>query len=185
MMRGAGYGPGPGAGAGAGGMMRGMGGGMGMGMGGGGMADEMRVWMALLTNHQKVSRWSRATSYGAEASTTSSDPQIAALIQDHVAQMKALLGRCAAAGAGGAVGACRGPRPWDPLFAAVFANAGDLEPQVANKTTPAGAPLGVFVQERGATPFAAKLAAAHAAAVDGFVARGHDAAMEAHAVPSA
>lgn len=55
--------------------------------------------------------------------------------------------------------------------------------QVTNKTTPAGAPLGVAAKETGDTDYARRLAQAHAAVVSDFVKRGHVAAMEAHAPP--
>lgn len=59
-----------------------------------------------------------------------------------------------------------------------------LAHQYANLTTAPGAPLGVAAHERAATPAAARLVKAHAAVVDGFVARGHAAAMEVHAAPA-
>jgi hypothetical protein len=90
----------------------------------------MQAAMALLANHQKVSRSFHAIANGVQSTTTSSDPAVAALIQAHVAQMRAALARCAAAPGGGCGAGAAPVRPRDPLFAAVFANARDLSLQV-------------------------------------------------------
>jgi len=132
-------GPGMGQGMMRGGMMGS--GAMGMGMGGGMMMggqqargddqSAMSVWMALLANNDKIKRTYTITDYGIDSTTLSTDPKIGALLQLHVAQMGRLLGACAAAG-----GCKQAPlRPWDPLFAAVFAKAGELELQVGKQGT--------------------------------------------------
>lgn len=110
------------------GMMMGMGM-MGMGMGpGGGHAEYRNVWKALLDAHTAIDRSVNEVPGGVQTLTTSTDPKVAALIQRHVAQMRALLDACGRQPGGG----CARPpvRAWDPLFAALFARAGELDLQV-------------------------------------------------------
>ena len=102
---------------------------------------------------------------GVETLTESDDPAVARLLQAHVA---AMVNR---------VETGRGVRLRDPLFAALFANAGAVRIGVENT------PNGVHVIEKGGNPLAVRLVQAHAAVVSLFLANGHTEAMQAHPVP--
>jgi hypothetical protein len=95
---------------------------MGMGCDGGSCPGP--VFMSLLQQHSKISRDVQHTNSGINSLTQSEDPQVAALIKTHVAQMKALLESCAK-------GQCsHTPRYFDPLFRAVYSNADKLDMKV-------------------------------------------------------
>lgn len=150
-------------------------GGMGMGpgrMGGGmigggmmgGMAD-MHLAHTLLANHTAIQRTARQLPDGVETVTTSKDPRVAALIPQHVQAMYRRLQ------AGEVI------RGFDPLFAALFQNAGKIQVRVEpNKD-------GVRVVETSQDPYVVQLIKAHAAAVDGFVKDGMAAMHQLHPVP--
>lgn len=104
---------------------------------------------------------------GIESTTTSSDIEVAANIQKHVAQMKEIKE------SGGMV------RRWDPLFYKVFEEGNHISFDVDNVHD------GVHVKQTGDTPCAAALVQAHASVVSKFVAHGRAEAKKEHEVPDA
>ncbi len=132
---------------------------------GGGMAD-MRQIHTLLASHDAIQRTVRKLPNGIETVTTSSDPQIAALLPEHVNAMYARLkeGRLI--------------RGFDPLFVELFRSADRIEATIE--------PLknGVRVVETGKDAHAIRLIQAHADAVDGFVKDGMAAMHRTHPVPT-
>jgi hypothetical protein len=130
-------------------------GGAGMrGRGMGGNAADMRSIHELLFSHKSITRKVRQLPNGVETVTTSTDPQIAAKLKEHVAAMYARMkeGRLI--------------RGFDPLFVALFQNADKIDFRVTPLAN------GVLVVETSNDPYVAKLIQAHAAAVDGFVKEG-------------
>jgi hypothetical protein len=82
------------------------------------------VFMALLNQHKQIRREVKKTDQGIESLTESKDPEVAALIKTHVAQMQELLASCQK-------GQCsHTPAYFDPLFRAVYSNADKLNLQV-------------------------------------------------------
>lgn len=155
---------------GQGGMGRGMGGGWGMGRGAA-AADpafdaDRAVFHGLLDDHGLVRRTVTLRDDGIEAVTESDDPRVAEAIQAHVAAMHRRLEQ-------------RQPiHMRDPLFAALFAHADQIELDVTNT------PQGVRVVETSPDPYVVKLIQAHADAVSGFAANGFAEARMDHAVPA-
>lgn len=148
----------------AGGMMRGrmMGGG---GMMGGSM-EEMSGIHALLTNHEKIHRSVEDIPGGVRTTTTSDDPQIAALIREHVRQMKARIEEG------------RPIREMDPLFRELFANHEHVHIDIVE------VPGGARVTETSDTPRVTPLIRQHARrAVSEFVAEGMPRAMQPTPLP--
>jgi hypothetical protein len=100
--------------------------GMGDGMKGCGNGQQCPgpIFMALLNQHKQISREVKKTDQGIESLTESKDPEVAALIKTHVAQMRELLASCQK-------GQCsHTPAYFDPLFRAVYSNADKLDLQV-------------------------------------------------------
>jgi hypothetical protein len=126
------------------------------GMGGGmmGNAADMHLAHELLAGHETIRRTVTQLPNGVETVTTSTDPQLAARLPEHVRAMYARLkeGRLI--------------RGFDPLFVALFQNGDKIHAAV----TPL--PNGVKVVETSNDPYAVKLIKAHAAAVDEFVKNG-------------
>lgn len=110
----------------------------------------------------KIRRDVKDLADGVETLTESDDPAVARLIQMHVAAMKSR------------VETGRPIRRRDPLFAALFAQAGAIRIAVENT------PKGVHVIEKGGNPLAVKLVQAHAQVVSLFLANGHAEAMKPH-----
>jgi hypothetical protein len=119
----------------------------------------------LFANRDKITRSVKNLPDGVETLTQSNDPRVARLIQVHVAAMKNRLETG------------RPVRQRDPLFAALFAHAGDVAMHVENT------PGGVHVIEKGRNPLAARLVQAHAQVVSLFLSNGHVEAQKPHAVP--
>jgi hypothetical protein len=119
----------------------------------------------LLDNRQAIRRTVNKIDGGVETVTESDDPKIAATIQEHVASMKQRVEQ---------------GRPIhlrDPLFAAVFANAGTISLKY-EKTD-----KGVRVVETSTDPHVGRLIQAHAEVVNLFIAHGRSEAQKNHAVP--
>lgn len=134
-------GPGPGAGHGKAGHGR--------------MSDDFRgVIHALFENHEEVERAVEVTEKGYRATTTSKKPEVAAMIQKHVGQMKSRL-------EGGA-----GVRHWDPAFAEFRDFYDEMVIEVKEVEG------GVSVAVTGKTPEAIQVARNHAKIVTGFVEKG-------------
>jgi hypothetical protein len=76
----------------------------------GGTMQEMSAIHSLLSNHEKIRRTVKDIPNGVETITTSSDPKLAAVIREHVGQMKQRIE------SGEAI------RQGDPLFREIFAN---------------------------------------------------------------
>lgn len=129
------------------------------------MRADQEVFHALLEQHTKIRRNVRNLKDGVETLTESDDPEVAALIQEHVAAMH----RRVTEG--------RGLRFWDELFVAVFRDYKQIRMVV--ETTDHG----VKVTETSDNPTVARLIQAHAVVVSRFVERGFDEAHENHPVP--
>ena len=151
--------------------MKGMKGRMGGGPGMMGMAGDARfqadrqMFHFLLNNRKKIQRNVKMLDNGIETVTESDDPKVAAVIQKHVASMYERLEK------GQPV------RMGDPLFRALFQNAGKVKMTV-EKTE-----KGVHVTETSDDPYVAKLIQAHAKVVSLFVKRGFDEARKPHPLP--
>jgi hypothetical protein len=125
------------------------------GQGGVGRDGDHADFRFLLRHHDQIRRTVTRLPDGVETLTESDDPAVAAKIREHVAAMKLRLHE-------------RRPiHARDPLFAEIFRHAGAIV------LTDEATPNGVRVRETSTVPYVAALIHAHAAVVDGFVARGH------------
>jgi hypothetical protein len=158
-----------GASDGAHGNQGGMMGGDGMMGGQGGMMGGMQDMQAihgLLSQHQKIERSVKDIPNGVETITTSSDPQVANLIREHVWQMKARIEEG------------RPIRQMDPLFREIFKNHQHVHMQIVD------VPGGVRVTETADTANVVPLVRQHARrAVSEFVAEGMPRAMQPTPLP--
>ncbi len=153
---------------GSGGMGRGMHhGGMrgGMGRGMAGHRSEMRNAHALIAAHDAIERRVEMLPDGIRTETTTDDPELVAVLQQHVAEMARLIEE------GGRI------RNWDPLFSTIFDHREAIRMEIENL------PDGVLVTETSDDPRVAALIRAHADKVDDFVARGVDAYRESTPLP--
>lgn len=145
-------------------MMRGMGGMMGDGMMGGGMMGDMmgpmRTGMELFRHHREINRQVTTVPNGIRALTESDNPQVAALIQEHVASMYQRIDQ---------------DRPFaypmSRTVPALFRNTGRYRRQL--QTTPKG----IAVTETASDADMVELIKAHAREISGFVAEGMPAMM--------
>jgi hypothetical protein len=146
-------------------MMPGMGGMMGGGMGGmmGGMGDmmgPMRTGMQLFRQHREIRRQVTTLPNGVRAVTESDNPQVATLIQEHVASMYERIDQ---------------DRPFAyPMSRTVpilFRNTGRYHRQLQST------PKGVAVTETGSDAEMVELIQAHAREITGFVNEGMPAMM--------
>ena len=138
----------------------------GMGGQGGGAHGELRERIhGLLDHHEAIVRTVEERPDGIASVTTSEDPEVVALLRQHVREIAAHME------AGGGI------RHWDPLFVALGEHADEMSMEIED------IPGGVAVVHRGSTPAAVALIQAHARAVSGFAERGYDEAHEEHAVP--
>ena len=152
--------------AGRGGNM--MGGMMNGGMGGmmGGSMKEMSAIHGLLANHTKIQRSVEDIPNGVRTVTTSQDPQVTALIREHVWQMKERIEQ------GWPI------RQMDPLFRELFKNHRHIHIAIENVQD------GVRVTETSDTPRVTPLIRQHARrAVSEFVAEGMPRAMRPTPLP--
>lgn len=130
------------------------------------VAYDRDVFQTLLGNHELIRREFREIADGIESVTESDNPEVAALIQDHVAAMKVRIE------SGSRI------RMWDPMFREIFDNADKIRLEFEN------IPKGVRVRETSADPYVARLIQAHAKVVSGFVARGSAESQLAHEPPA-
>ncbi len=140
-------------------------GGMGQGRHDGAHMDDMRGIQALLDQRADITRTVTRRPDGVETLTESTVPEVARLIQTHVAAMYARVD---------------GGRPIhqrDPLFREVFAHARQIV--MRHEATPAG----VRVVETSTDPYVARLIQAHAEVVSAFLANGRSEMMKDHPVP--
>ena len=127
---------------------------------------DMRPIHTLLTQHEKIDRTVENLVNGVRTRTTSSDPKIAAAIQQHVRQMHERLKEK------------RPIREMDPLFREIFKHADKIDMQIED------IPGGVEVVETSNDEQVVKLIQQHAnRAVSEFVERGMQRAMEPTPLP--
>jgi hypothetical protein len=127
---------------------------------------DMQVLQQLFDHRAEVSRKVVMRADGIETVTESTNPEIARLLQTHVASMLARV---------------RDARPIhrrDPLFAELFRYADRIN---ATHHTTAN---GVRVIETSKDPYVVKLLQAHADVVTAFIANGHSEMMKNHPLPS-
>jgi hypothetical protein len=140
-------------------------GGMGQGRRDGAHMEDMRGIHALLDQRAHITRTVTVRPDGVETLTESTVPEVARLIQTHVAAMYARVD---------------GDRPIhmrDPLFREVFAHARQIV--MRHEATPAG----VRVVETSTDPYVVRLIQAHAEVVSAFLANGRSEMMKDHPVP--
>lgn len=136
----------------------------------GGHHNHMRFMEAihsLMWHRDEISRQVNNTPSGVSTRTHSHNPAVARWIQTHVAQMKRALEQNEPL------------HRHDPLFRAIFAHHEEVRLNYANVSG------GVLVEEDGLSPCARALVQSHAQVVSSFLARGHEAVMAEHPVPSA
>lgn len=151
---------GPGDGCRAGGGMA------GHGQGGGGGHEDHRVFHYLIAHRDQIRRTVSPRPDGVVTVTESADPAVRDAIRTHVRAMKARLAE-------------RRPiHARDPLFAALFRHAGAIDLEIDETAQ------GVRVTETSADPWVVQLIQAHAAVVDGFLARGLAEVHRDHPVPA-
>ena len=138
---------------------------MGRGMGGGNH-QVMQKAMTLVHNRFAIEREVEEIAGGVRTTTrVKDDPEVLAVLRAHVGDVEQLLQ------SGGRI------RQWDPLFAAIFDHYDEIEMTIEEL------PDGVRVTETSENPAVAELIRAHAAKVNDFLARGHDAVHEATPLP--
>lgn len=131
-----------------------------------GMRQARDVFHELLSRHEDIQRTVDDIPGGIRSVTTSSDPQIAALIRLHVRQMAARLE------AGMPV------RRWDPLFQEIHKHADQIEIKIEDISD------GLIVTETSQDPQVVLLIRQHAhQGVSQFVERGFDRAREVSPLP--
>jgi len=130
------------------------------------VAYDRDVFQTLLGNHELIRREYREIERGIESTTESDNPDIAELIQDHVAAMKVRVENGYRL------------RQWDPMFRAIFDHADKIHIEY-EKT-----PKGIKVLEVSDDPYVARLIQAHAKMVSGFVTRGTEESRLAHEPPA-
>lgn len=146
--------------------MMGSGGAMGGGMMMGGSMKEMSTIHRLLADHEKIRRTVTDIPDGVETTTISSDPELAALIGEHVRDMKARIEK------GQPI------RLMDPLFREIFANHQHV--RIAIEDVPGG----VRVRETADDARVVPLVRQHARrAVSEFIAEGMPRAMRPTPLP--
>ena len=127
------------------------------------LPDEQRQLIhAMASAHDKFMREVELTETGYVAKTTSEDPEIVAMLQEHVAYMKKRID------GGGMV------RRWDPAFVELLAHHEDIEVTIAELEN------GLEVVVEGKTPQAIEVAQNHANIVSGFVDLGFEAVHREH-----
>lgn len=149
---------------------RGAGRGMGPGPDIGGMMDEshaedMEVFRFLLDHRDAIRRDVKELPDGIESVTESDDPEVAAVIREHVAAMYRR------------VQENRPIHARDPLFAEIFRHADAIEMEMTATAK------GLRVKETSADPYVAELIKAHAEVVDAFIENGHMEMRKNHPLP--
>jgi hypothetical protein len=128
--------------------------------------DDMRGIHALLDQRALITRQVTVQLDGVDTLTQSDSPDVARLIQTHVAAMYAR------------VEAGRPIHARDPLFREVFAHAGQIDMRQERTAK------GVRVVETSTDPYVARLIQAHAEVVSAFIANGRSEMMRDHPVPA-
>ena len=126
---------------------------------------DREVFHSLLDNHQQIRRSVVKRADGVATVTESDDPQIAAAIQAHAAAMHDRLKKALPI------------HLRDPLFAAVFANAGKIKMAITKSDK------GVRAVATSDDPYVVKLIQAHAEVVNLFASSGFAEARKNHSVP--
>lgn len=130
-----------------------------------GFAEDRDTFHFLLSNHDQIERHVTELENGVETLTESSDPQISAKIQEHVASMYQR------------VEDARPIRMRDPLYRELFQHTDKIEMTIENTAN------GIRVTETSADEYVVKLIKAHAKVVSGFAERGFEEARENHQPP--
>jgi len=126
---------------------------------------DQSVFHRLLERHHAIERQLEHIDGGIRAVTTSADPEVVALLQDHVPAMhRRLLENFPL-------------RRWDPLYVEIFENRDRIHMAIELLEN------GVRVVETSDDPYVAQLIQAHGAAVTGFAAEGHQAAQRPSPLP--
>ena len=127
---------------------------------------DQSVFHQLLDRHAAIQREVEAIPGGIRAETTSDDPDIVALLHDHVPAMHRRLQEGFAL------------RRWDPLYVALFEHRDRITMDIELTER------GVRVEETSDDPEVTALIRAHGQAVSAFAARGHAAASQPSPMPA-
>lgn len=127
--------------------------------------EDRDIFHFLLSNKDEITRQVKELENGVETLTESSNPEIAAKIQTHVASMYQR------------VEDVRPIRMRDPLYREVFKHADEIKMKLANTDT------GIRVTETAEDEYVVKLIQAHAKVVSGFVEKGFAEARLNHEPP--
>ncbi|MBN2680824.1 hypothetical protein HHS34_008155 [Acidithiobacillus montserratensis] len=124
------------------------------------------VFHRLLSLHEHVQRDLELRPDGIRARTRSDDPEVVALLHDHVPAMKQRLHENF------------GLRFWDPAFAELFAQHDKVEMEISLL------PDGVMIEERSTDPNVVTLIQAHGQVINLFVAHGQQQAQQESPLPA-
>lgn len=128
-------------------------------------AEDMEVFHFLLDHRDAIRRDVRELPDGIESVTESDDPEVAAVIREHVAAMYRR------------VKENRPIHARDPLFAEIFRHSDAIEMEMTATAK------GLRVKETSADPYVAELIKAHAKVVDAFMENGHMEMRKNHPLP--
>ena len=128
---------------------------------------DQAVFHRLLALHERIQRELEYLPNGIRARTRSDDPEIVALLHDHVPSMKQRLEENF------------GLRFWDPAFAELFAQHGKVHMELTLL------PDGVLIEETSDDPNVVTLIQAHGQIINLFVAHGGAQAQQESPLPSA
>jgi hypothetical protein len=126
--------------------------------------DQREIIHHLAAAHDAIARTVTLTPVGYEATTTSQDPEMAAMLKAHVSYMKARME------AGLMI------RRWAPAFVEMVEHQNDIRVEVTELDN------GIFVRVEGDTPAAILVAQNHAKIVSGFARDGATAVHRSHSV---
>lgn len=127
---------------------------------------DQAVFHRLLSLHEHIQRDLELRPDGIRARTRSDDPEVVALLHDHVPAMKQRLHENF------------GLRFWDPAFAELFAQHDKVEMEVSLL------PDGVMIEERSTDPNVVTLIQAHGQVINLFVAHGQQQAQQESPLPA-
>lgn len=128
---------------------------------------DQAVFHRLLALHERIQRELEYLPNGIRARTRSDDPEIVALLHDHVPSMKQRLEENF------------GLRFWDPAFAELFAQHGKIHMELTLL------PDGVLIEETSDDPNVVTLIQAHGQIINLFVAHGGAQAQQESPLPTA
>lgn len=126
---------------------------------------DREVFHTLLEHHEQIQRRLEALPDGIRATTTSANPELAALIREHAHAMHSRLHEGF------------GLRYWDPAFAEIFARADAVHLEIHDR------PDGVEIRETSEDPNVVKLIQAHGRTVSAFVQEGFAASRRESPLP--